>query len=238
MSLKFVTASSQRVNLGAGTNLLRNVAAATVSAWINPTSLVSSGSRGIISIAVSTDGSTSRFALEQISGDWQVVARRLDGDSSTLVVGGTPTIGTLVHMVGVARFSTGGLDLYLDGAFVATTANGGWTGNSSNTTSGGGHIGSEDDGLSSYFDGTIDDIRVYNRELSAQEIQAMYIARGRDSNVYLLVDRWAFTEVAGVAASGAGSVKDSGSSRINGTPTNSPTYQSAIATHRHMRRTA
>jgi hypothetical protein len=174
--------------------------------------------------------------IELVSGDYLYVARRLDADGSTVVQGGAPAVDVLAHVVGVAKFTGGGIDLYIDGVFIGTTANAGWTANSANTTSGNAHIGSEDDGAGNYFNGTIDDVRIYHRALSANEINTIYRARGRDNILEGLHCRWTFSElVAGSSASGSGVVRDKGPGQLHGTPTNTPTYASAIAAHRRRR---
>lgn len=60
------------------------------------------------------------------------------------------------------------------------------------------------------FMGYIDDIRIYNRWLSNNEVLDIYYSRGSDFNVYGLLNRWLLLENApNVAVSGvSGSVKD------------------------------
>jgi hypothetical protein len=45
-----------------------------------------------------------------------------------------------------------------------------------------------------FFDGQVQDLRVYNRELSVPELQAIYMSRGKDGIVRGLQGRWPFTD--------------------------------------------
>jgi len=67
------------------------------------------------------------------------------------------------------------------------------------------------------------DCRLYDRALSAAELETMYTLRGVDGIVHGLLHRWQLREWApGATASGAGATKDSGPGQVNGTPINSP----------------
>ena len=67
------------------------------------------------------------------------------------------------------------------------------------------------------------DCRLYDRALSANEIETMYVMRGVDGIVSGLLHRWELREwVPGGTAGGAGQAKDSGPGQVNGTPINSP----------------
>jgi hypothetical protein len=235
MAITLVAASSRWINIGDAVASLKNVAAATGCVWAKPTSLVSSGSRGLIGFSTGTSNTIARFTIEQISGDWQGVARRLDADGASIAAGGTPAVGTLVHVVVVANYAGGHIKLYLDGQIITTTNVGSWTANTSNTNSNKASLGAEEDGGSSYFDGTIDDARVYTRALSAQEIENMFYSRGSDTIVYGLLHRWKMNEsYPGATASGTSTVKDTAGT-INITPTNSPVYAEGLCRTRHRR---
>jgi hypothetical protein len=59
------------------------------------------------------------------------------------------------------------------------------------------------------MNGMIDDIRIYNRVLSTNEIQTIYNLRGNDHIVSGLIFRWTFMEGAsGTVISGAGTIRD------------------------------
>jgi hypothetical protein len=82
---------------------------------------------------------------------------------------GTIPSDTAFHLV-TAVWSSGGVSLYIDGVLNATNAD---TSNFSATTAGIFSIGyaSADN---KFFTGTIDDIRIYNRSLSASEVKQLY----------------------------------------------------------------
>ena len=85
-------------------------------------------------------------------------------------------------------------------------------------------LGNRSDG-SQGLDGKLDDVRIYNRNLSAGEMQTLYAAEGRDGIVEGLISRWLFNEGAeGVTLSGSGSVKDVGPGGNHGTPSGTSTY--------------
>lgn len=70
------------------------------------------------------------------------------------------------------------------------------------------------------------DVRIYNRLLSAAEIQTIYAARGGDDIVYGMTHRWPMFEGAsGTTISGTGVVKDLGSTKNNfSSTTGAPEY--------------
>jgi hypothetical protein len=73
------------------------------------------------------------------------------------------------------------------------------------------------------INGFMADCRLYDRALSAAELQTMYTLRGVDGIVDGLLHRWELREwVPGATAGGAGQAKDSGPGQVNGTPLNSP----------------
>jgi hypothetical protein len=75
------------------------------------------------------------------------------------------------------------------------------------------------------FDGIIDDVRIYNRNLSAAEMATIFAARGHDAIVDGLVSRWLMNEKApGATASGASSIKDIGPGGNHGSPVGTVTY--------------
>ena len=75
------------------------------------------------------------------------------------------------------------------------------------------------------FAGLVADVRLYDRALSAGEMQTVVAARGVDGIVDGLLHRWPLDELAlGVAATGIGTVKDIAAGAINGDPIASPIY--------------
>jgi hypothetical protein len=82
-------------------------------------------------------------------------------------------------------------------------------------------------GAASYhYGGTLDDIRIYNRALSAAEIQTIHASNGHDGIVQGLVGRWLLNELSpGTAATAAGSIIDHSGRGNHGTPYGGPIYR-------------
>ncbi len=123
--------------------------------------------------------------------------------------------GQLYHVAGIFRPSTS-VEIWVDGQL----SNSNTTGipatqfNGSNSVV----IGARSDG-GQVIDGVIDDARIYNRALSAEEMSTIHAARGHDGIVDGLVSRWLMNEGApGVTVAGAGVVKDIGGGGNDGTP--------------------
>lgn len=75
------------------------------------------------------------------------------------------------------------------------------------------------------FDGKLEDVRMYNRALSAAEMKTIHAARGRDGIVDGLIHRWLLNEgYEGQSASGSGLNKDLVGT-VNGTPAGSPAFR-------------
>jgi hypothetical protein len=232
MALLFASASSERVALSSAVYAsTQNKAALTFSCWTKPAAN-GAGNETLFSHSQGGGGTGGRFSLVRVgtTDEWRVYGRRLDADSGTGVNGGTNSAvtGTLYHVAGRARFSTGGIDLWVNGVQLNTAADGGWTGNSSNTASTVATIGCATD-ISGFYNGTIDDVRLYSRALTDDELAMLYWSQGRDSILNGLEQRWLLREASeGTSASGAGSIFDIGPTLATGTPTNTPTYAAAL----------
>jgi hypothetical protein len=84
-------------------------------------------------------------------------------------------------------------------------------------------------GLTDELDGFMEDVRIYNRRLSAEEIQTIHACRGTDGIVSGMVSCWGFDELeAGAAASGAGNLKDASPNANHGTGTSGPNYTTGV----------
>ena len=76
------------------------------------------------------------------------------------------------------------------------------------------------------YTGRLDDIRIYSNALSGAVVSYIYTDRNGDAIPASRVAQWKFDEgTADGAASGAGSIIDSGASGYDATPTGSPTYR-------------
>ncbi len=147
-------------------NPLDGVSAFSISGWVNPDS-TSSGTFSLV----------SRWAG---GGDNQILIRGGDGgvqfytfNASAVQVGGnisTYSINTWQHFVATYDGST--MRMYKDGVVSATTYS--QTGNMANTSGGPRIGGGSGSGSEYYMNGQIDDVRIYNRALSASEITQLY----------------------------------------------------------------
>ncbi len=142
---------------------------------------------------------------------------------------------TWQHVVLTADTTTGAVEVYIDGLLEdsQTSATGDMTTHAFSdigrmTKTGGG---------AEFFGGTYDDVRIYDRILSAAEVATIHASRGTDGIVEGLRNRWRMNEGAeGVTASGSGQNKDIAADGNDGTPTASPFF--AAGELRFRRRTA
>ncbi len=135
----------------------------SASAWVKSSNL--NGRRGVVSkvatgsdyIMIETNGATFRVAAGNLSG------------TSTILSSGT--IDTNWHHV-VFNYDGTTSSLYVDGVFVTSAIVNlspyGWN------TGGVWLLGGHESGFASYYNGSLDDIRIYNRALSAAEVATLY----------------------------------------------------------------
>ena len=147
---------------GPGTNL-PNVgagAAITIASWVKPRTL---GAEGTVFIK-GADNSCFNYGAG-------VTATGLKSANTTnfFLIGGTFETSKWQHIAVVYR-GGGVTDGYINGEFIGTdTANTTSCGNTTFTIGTRSH-----NSPSNYFDGAIDDVRVYNRGLSADEVKKLY----------------------------------------------------------------
>lgn len=149
------------------------------------------------------------FSKEGAANGWELSV--LDSNVAEFGVfnGGFPAttgttniaVGTTFHVCGVRDATAGLLRIYINGVQEGTAAAG-----AAGTASGENFNIGRRPNASRYFNGAIEDPRVYNRALSADEVQTLYLSRGRDYMYNGLVGRWLFTEKAPatVLSSGGG----------------------------------
>jgi hypothetical protein len=94
---------------------------------------------------------------------------RQGGSENQWAIGPFPQTGKWVHIVGVSNGSNA--LLYYDGVLVATSGASMGTLNNGGAVAIGAGVGTGDDG---YVSAQIDDVRIYNRALSLNEIQSLY----------------------------------------------------------------
>jgi Concanavalin A-like lectin/glucanases superfamily len=149
----------------------------TVSAWVR---LSESANPANMYTAVSQDGATSRFLLQYDAG-WVFKVRSEDQAVKVSAVATTTVVlGKWVHLTGVC--TAGQIHIYVDGVLEgsANTAIA-WAATE------GFNIGrAKFDGVPvNRFKGAIDDVRAYNRALTAAEIAIVSGRTARQNNVYM-----------------------------------------------------
>jgi len=164
--------------------------AATISAWIKPKSYGSSNYGVVFSNA------QVQLAIESVSHNNLLWSNDNGGTVAESAINSI-SLNVWQHVVGV-RQSDGTVTLYINGS------QSGGTGQSAGSASAGNSTNIGKRAISAYwFDGTLDDVRIYNRALSQAEITALYQAgeakiKAPTNNG--LVGYWKFDEGAGVKA--------------------------------------
>lgn len=112
--------------------------------------------------------------------------------------------------------------MYVNGTDIGTTTLSSFSPNIANPFRIG--AGATEGGGNFWFPGLIDDVRVYDRALSAAEVATLYAQNGADGIVYGLISRWKMDEASpGTVAAGAGVVKDD-IGGLGATPGGNPVY--------------
>lgn len=162
--------SNSSVDMGAGSQTTLNFAASdfSVSFWINPAS-ISGGGEDVMSIWPA-GGSTGSFSIATVGTQMLMFLNNLNTYrySST----GALSAGTWTHVVFVKK-STTNFDVYINGVL----SDGALAGSIPSSVSSAANDFKIDIGRYNInFSGLIDDVKIYNRALSADEIEANYQA--------------------------------------------------------------
>ena len=190
----------------------------TVSAWVYIPSSIPSGWRTIVEHGRGTD---NWFGLWKRSGSDRFHFRWADNGGSTVSADTNATIvaDQWYHIVGTLDTSTNVAKIYMTDSAGDTTLDKTITGATSpSATSGDLTIGENNDGSES-FDGSIDDVRIYNRALTATEVADLVPSASSD-----LVGHWKLDETSNTL------VNDS-SGNNNGTYEDGPTLGATPATN-------
>jgi len=244
MSMEFIT-GSDRVDCGVQSELANIFdGGGTIMAWFWADTYGASGRGRILEHANNNDGDIGWALLMQ------------DGaDSIEFWIGWRYWVIVWVQAWGGWRFATDFMDgkldewhhvavaynadapgndaiMYFDGVSQSVTET--WTpsGERRDDSSQYLNIGNSDDNNRS-FDGWIEDARLYNRILSANEIATIYAQQGTDGIVSGLLGRYMLNEGAkNVVASGSGAAKDNSIVKNDGTPYDSPVWDDYISNRR------
>lgn len=152
------------------------------------------------------------------------------GDSGRVESTTSVNDGIWHHVVITRNVTTGLAEVYFDGVLEGSATRD--TGTKTIAMTGIGRVG-DTGGTPEELAGTLDDVRAYNRVLSAAEVQTIHACRGHDAILEGLQRRYLFDEGApGVTASGVGTAKDVSPSRSDGEPTGGPVYAEGIVSSR------
>jgi hypothetical protein len=140
----------------------------TLEAWVNPTTLASADAGWVAALAKDhkNSGNDIAYALYAANGTGTPPALHLLINGSDVGVQGTSVLSLNTWTFLTGTYDGANMRLYVNGALVATQSRTG----SITTTADPFHIGGDWSG--EMFTGLIDNVRVYNRALSASEIQS------------------------------------------------------------------
>ena len=205
--ISFATGTGSYVNVPDASTLNFGTSSFTIAAWVNRTA---SGTNIILGKRVYPPGYIIYFTGTQL------VLQVNDASPNAYVVGAYTDYNNWHHIAVVVNRSTNTAYYYLDGALQGTgTALNPATGSVNNS----GYLGmgrDQSDG-GSLFGGNLDDVRLYNRALSADEVRQLW-----NSNVFL---RYFYVEntcrtndasssISGVAPCGGGSADDPSTQKV------------------------
>lgn len=142
----------------------------TVATWAD-LAVLPVGSAYDSMVVKSTAGGYANYNLSVNNGGWGISYNGVCGLGD--VVSGPPVVGVWTHVAGVFDAAEQTLAIYIDGALamsnIETDCLPTQTGSGEDLT-----IATEYGGGVTMFDGSLDDVRVYDRALSAEEIASIF----------------------------------------------------------------
>ncbi|HEX3716348.1 MAG TPA: LamG-like jellyroll fold domain-containing protein [Verrucomicrobiae bacterium] len=153
----------------------------SISAWVKGAPAQANGA-GIV--AKGFGGVNEEYAMDVETTFFRFYVRNAASASTALLTGVSPN-GTWQHVVGTYDGNAGVMNYYLNGQLVGTAA-------APNTLLGendhdltiGCRESSTTSGYNTPFAGSIDDVRIYSRALSSNDVQTLYYAPGLESPVF------------------------------------------------------
>jgi hypothetical protein len=204
----------------AGTSAILDVDYVTISAWINASSW-DSGSFNYIVSKETVASPYHGYELRNSFGSIQFVVAI--GVTEYLLNSTLPTTGVWHHLAGTYDGET--MLLYVDGAQVnSNTSPSGVMRKASGQSL---YIGEGQAYPNRRFVGQIDDVRIYNRALSASEIQSLALSRSRLLITDGLVGWWKLDDGINGETAGGATARDSSGNGNTGTPTNGPIWKAS-----------
>lgn len=239
--------AQESIRQGLSIPSLNNVSGASLACWFNADTLPPGPppDDDKYSLVTSSIGpppgttSSSRLEIEiqntpgsGITARFNIVCRALDSDGASTIPSANNLVplGVRTFVVATMNYTTRTGIIYVNGQLVVSGVAGSMTaGNTDNTNGKVGALGSEDDGSLEWFDGRIEDARIYSRVLSPDEVQTMWECEGVDGIVFGLQQRYELQSGFEGQAATAISAQDSAQQQLNGSVTNgSPTYRESI----------
>lgn len=190
--------------------------------------------RDILSLAIGPPPGTSATSRAGIAADPGDIGNTFnrDGDAEAAqtvnTAAGFISVAAWFHYAMTVDIPTDTVRIYKDGVLNTTGVVAFVAGAASATNSKNGAFGADDIGTGLFFDGKLDDVRIYSRRLSTEEIAEIVRLRGKDQNYVGLEQRYLCREGAPGAASGVGTIKDVARQQRNCDGLNAPVYSSGI----------
>lgn len=224
MSIMFTTALAANLDIS-NRPFMKNTGGGTLMAWVTIRVLPASFAT-VIGFFGATGTTRAKFTVDS-SGNILVRATALDADATSAFTTAATALNVnqRYHLAVVYNFSSKSGIVYVDGSqyatgfFVNMTA-----GNTSNTNCSNGSIGSQELGGSNFWDGEIEDCRVYDRALGPAEITTIFAGRGRDSILQNCQARWGMHDDQAPGTVATGTVADLTGSKFGAIPVGTMTY--------------
>jgi hypothetical protein len=220
MALKFTRNSRHYLTVPYNARLVFTTAF-TIAAWVNPSSVTM---QRVCSRMTSANTATEIYGLDVMANNCRlsigkVTMGGLFGNTPTYSVdscaGGTVPAGTWSHIAGT--WDGANMRVYVNGLLVNTVARTAAMLVSSTLLSVGADYQAANS-IAEYFDGGMEDLRLYNRTLSANELQTITRVRGADGIVVGMMLNLGLYEGSLNATLAAGAtIKDVGPYGLNAT---------------------
>lgn len=217
-----IATTTQGFRVSPGDDCCRNATALTFMAWVRNLTYTNVGTNRSHIFDVNNPSFVAyRFGFIQVTGVTGTLfgaSRPRPADGYTEFSGTSVlAINTWYHVAAVFDFTAQKIFLYVNGIIDnVPAAYPFWGTPTENVVSNQEAIGSVcDPGASNVIDGKLDDVRVYKRALTANEILTIYNCMGTDGIVNSLRHRFKMIGPYGSNVTGAGVMKDFGSEKFN-----------------------
>jgi hypothetical protein len=189
--------TNDAINVGTALTYLNAKAAVTLSLWAN---LDVSAAMVLESLSTGASGSLARAEVSTSVGPGNnFTCRNADGDAGSSLSGAsTFSTGSWFHIAATYKCDvTRTIIIYRNGVQVDTGTAASATGSAfSATNSLQGALGVDSDLATGWFNGKLEDCRVYDRVLTPNEILTIFQSKGRDGIAFGLLARWGLNELA------------------------------------------